>query len=172
MKWVLIILGALVVLMAVVWAIGAALPREHTATRIARYKQPPEKIWAAITEIDAFPQWRKDMKSVKRMAERDDKPAWVETLSMGEMPLRVQEWSAPVRMVVRIDTDDLPFGGAWIYEIAPAEGGATLRITENGFVKPPLFRFMSRYVFGYASTLEQYLKDLGKKFGEEATPQP
>jgi hypothetical protein len=30
---------------------------------------------------------------------------------------------------------------------------------------------MSRFIFGHAATMEQYLKDLGKKFGEEVTPQ-
>jgi hypothetical protein len=73
---------------------------------------------------------------------------------------------------MRIASDDLPFGGTWTYEIAAAEGGATLRITEDGFVKNAFFRFMSRFIFGHTATIEQYLKDLGKKFGEEVTPQP
>ena len=79
---------------------------------------------------------------------------------------------APRRLVLRIATDDLPFGGTWTYEIAAVEGGATLRITEDGFVKPALFRFMARFIFGHTATIEQYLKDLGKKFGEDVTPEP
>ena len=172
MKWALIIIGALVVIVAVVWAIGAAIPREHSASRIARYKQPPEKIWAAITDVESFPQWRKDMKGVKRLPDVNGKPAWVETLSTGEMPLQVEEWNPPQRLVMRIVDEKLPFGGTWTYEVVSVEGGATLRLTENGFVKPALFRFMSKYIFGYTATMEQYLKDLGKKFGEDVTPQP
>jgi hypothetical protein len=71
---------------------------------------------------------------------------------------------------MRIASDDLPFGGTWTYEIAAADGGATLRITEDGLVKNAFFRFMSRFIFGHTATMEQYLKDLGKKFGEEVTP--
>jgi uncharacterized protein YndB with AHSA1/START domain len=172
MKWVLIVLGVLVVLVAVVWAIGAAIPREHSATRMARYKQPPEAIWAAVTDFESSAQWRKDLKGVKRLPDVNGKPAWVETSGFGELPLQVEEWDPPRRMVARITDDSLPFGGTWTYEVTPAEGGSTLRVTENGFVKPALFRFMSKFIFSYTSTMEQYLKNLGAKFGEDVTPQP
>jgi uncharacterized protein YndB with AHSA1/START domain len=172
MKWVLIIVGVLVVIATVVWAIGAAIPREHSASRMARYRQPPEKIWAAITDVESFPQWRKDMKSVKRLPDVNGKPAWVETHSTGEMPLVVEEWNPPQRLVMRIVDEKLPFGGTWTFEISVADGGATLRLTENGFVKPAIFRFLSKYIFGYTATMEEYLKDLGRKFGEDVTPQP
>ena len=172
MKWALIIIGILAGVVAAMWIIGAMLPREHVATRAARYAQPTEKIWEAITNVEEFPRWRPGLKSVQRLPERDGKPAWVESSSDGEMPLEVAEWEPPRRMVGRIASDELPFGGTWTYEIAPADGGATLRITERGFVKPAIFRFMARFIFGYTATLETYLRDLGRKFGEEVTPAP
>lgn len=172
MKWILIIVGVLAGIVALAWVIGAMLPREHVATRMARYNQPPEAIWQAITDAEAFPSWRTGITAVKRLPEENAQPGWVETSSFGEMPLRVAESDAPRRLVMRIASDELPFGGTWTYEVAAVEGGATLRITEDGFVKPALFRFMSRFLFGHTATLEQYLKDLGKKFGEEVTPQP
>lgn len=172
MKWALYIVVGLVGLVGLVWVIGALLPREHVATRIARYQQPPEAIWKAITEGEAMPQWRTGLTAVKRLPEENGLPGWVETMDFGDMPLRVTEMDAPRRLVLRIATDDLPFGGTWTYEIAAVEGGATLRITEDGLVKNAFFRFMARFIFGHTATIEQYLKDLGKKFGEEVTPQP
>ena len=53
-----------------------------------------------------------------------------------------------------------------------AGDGASLTITEDGHISNAFFRFMSRFVFGYTSTMEAYLIDLGNKFGEEVTPQP
>ena len=35
-------------------------------------------------------------------------------------------------------------------------------ITENGEVYNPLFRFMSRFVFGHTATIDKYLEDLGQ----------
>ena len=172
MKWALIIVGILVGLLAVVWLIGAMLPQGHVASRKVRLKQPPEAIWQAITDVEAMPSWRKDLKGIKRLPDKNGMPAWVETSGFGEMPLEVVEMAPPRRMVAKIADPKLPFGGTWTYEIAPADGGATLTITERGEIYPALFRFMSRFFFGYTSTIEQYLKALGKKFGEEAEPQP
>lgn len=166
MKWALILVGGLVVLVAVMWAVGASLPREHTASRKARFKQSPEAIWRAITDVDAFTTWRKDVKSVKRLPDENGKAGWVETMDMGEIPLRVEEMTPPRRMVTRIADANLPFGGAWTFEIEPGEGGTSLRITERGEVRPAMFRFMSRFIFGHTATLEAYLKHLAGKFGE------
>jgi hypothetical protein len=74
--------------------------------------------------------------------------------------------------VTKIADPDLPFGGTWTYELTPAPGGGTrLAITERGNVKNVVFRFMSRYVFGYTATLDGFLRALGKKGGEDVTPQ-
>lgn len=167
MKWVLMILGVLVILVVAMWGIGASLPKGHTASRKARFAQSPEAIWAAITDVDAFPTWRKDVKRVKRLPEENAKPGWVETMDMGEIPLRVEESMPPRKLVTRIADPNLPFGGTWTFEIEPVQGGATVRITETGEVRPALFRFMARYVFGHTATMEAYLKFLGEKFGEK-----
>ena len=171
MKWLLIILGVLVALAALVWLICTTLPKDHVATLMARYNQPPEKIWEAITDAEAMPAWRKDLKSVKRLPNRDGKPAWVETSSFGDMPLYVETFEPTHKLVTRIADPNLPFGGTWTFEIAPAEGGTTLRITERGEVRSAFFRFMARFVFGYTATTETYLRDLGAKFGESVAVQ-
>jgi uncharacterized protein YndB with AHSA1/START domain len=168
MKWALMILGVLLVLVAVVWAVGASLPKDHVTSRKIRLKQSPEVIWAAITDVDGFTGWRKDVKRVQRLPDEDGKAGWVETMSMGEIPLRVEEAAPPRRLVTRIADPKLPFGGTWTFEIEPVEGGATVRVTEAGEVKPAFFRFMARYIFGHSATLEAYLLFLAAKYGESA----
>jgi len=77
------------------------------------------------------------------------------------------EDSPPTRRVVRIADAGLPYGGAWTVEIGrQAARGSEVRITEAGEVYNVFFRFLSRFVFGYAGSIEGYLRDLGKKFGE------
>jgi uncharacterized protein YndB with AHSA1/START domain len=172
MKWVLIVLGVLLGLVAVMWVVGAMLPKEHVASRMARYRQPPEAIWQAITSVEEMPRWRSDLKAIQRLPEENGQAGWVERSSFGDLPLRVEESAAPRRLVLRIADPNLPFGGTWTYEIEPVEGGATLRITERGEIRAAFFRFMSRFIFGYTATMEQYLRNLGKKFAEDVAPQP
>ena len=47
--------------------------------------------------------------------------------------------------------------------------GCAVTITESCEVYNPIFRFMSRFVFGHSATIKRYLRDLGKKFGEQIT---
>ena len=172
MKWLLVLVGVLVALVVVVTIIGALLPKGHVARRTARYRQRPEVIWKAITDYDAFPAWRSDVESVEKLPGRDGLPAWREKSRHGEIPLEVTEAQPPTRLVTRIADPNLPFGGFWTYEITPlAEGGAQLTITENGEVYNPVFRFVSRFIMGHSASIEAYLRALGKKFGEDVTPQ-
>lgn len=162
-----VLIGVIVLVIALAWVIGLVLPSEHTATRMARYQQSPEQIWDALTNVQAMPSWRSDLRAIKRMPDKNGLPAWLETSSFGDIPLEVQESHPPRRLVARIADSNLPFGGTWTYEITPVDGGSTLRITENGEIRSPLFRFMSRFIFGYSSTMEAYLRNLGTKFGEQ-----
>ena len=55
----------------------------------------------------------------------------------------------PPERVTRIADESLPFGGSWTYRVVGNEKGCTLTIREDGEVYNPLFRFMSRFVFGH-----------------------
>jgi hypothetical protein len=48
-------------------------------------------------------------------------------------------------------------------------GGSELRISENGEIYNVIFRFVSRFVLGYTSTMDTYLRDLGAKFKQPVT---
>jgi hypothetical protein len=79
------------------------------------------------------------------------------------LPLRVEEFEPPLRLRMRIDDRSLPFGGTWTYTLRPVEGGTELTLVEDGEVYNPVFRFMSRFVFGHHATIDRYLADLRKR---------
>ena len=162
MKWLLIGVLALAGVAAIVALVGSRLPQSHVASRQARYAAPPDKVWAAITDVQAFPSWRADVKRVERLPERDGRPVWLEEGSSGKITLAVERAEPPRLLVLRIADPALPFGGRWTYEIAPDGSGSTLTITENGEIYNPIFRFMARFVFGYEATMAAYLESLDK----------
>jgi uncharacterized protein YndB with AHSA1/START domain len=43
------------------------LPVSHTAERSAAISAPPERVWEALTNIGAFPEWRPDVARVEPM---------------------------------------------------------------------------------------------------------
>jgi uncharacterized protein YndB with AHSA1/START domain len=167
MKPAIIIIGSVVALVALMAAIGALLPKEHVATQSARFKSPPAAVWEVMTDITKFVRWRKDLKALVAHAEGDPRAGWTELWTHGErVPIVVEEWNPPARLVTRIAAKDLAFGGTWTYVLTPAGDGTELRITEDGEVYNPLFRFLSRFVFGHTATMRDYLLALGERLGE------
>ena len=68
------------------------------------------------------------------------------------------------KLVRKVYGDDLPFGGTWTFELSDINGTQTqLVLTENGFVKPPIFRALAHLVFGTRSTMESFVNALKKR---------
>ena len=162
MKWFWIAAGVMVVAVVATLIVGWLLPETHTASRHASFQASAETVWALITDVEKFPAWRSDVKSVERLPNRDGRPVWVEEGSNGRITFAFERTDAPRLLVVRIADPDLPFGGTWTYAVSAASSGSTLTITEDGAIYP-LFRVLSRFVFGYESTLATYLKDAGAR---------
>jgi uncharacterized protein YndB with AHSA1/START domain len=169
MKWIGLVIVVIAALAGLAALIGSRLPQSHSATRQGRFNVPPESVWSAITEVDAFPSWRTDVKKVQRLPDRDGQRLWVEEGRSGKVTLAVERAEAPRLLVVRIADPDLPFGGTWTYEIARAGAGSTLTITERGEIYNPLFRFMARFVFGYEGTMASYFQSLEGKIAQTGT---
>jgi len=165
MRWILGIVGILVVVVLLVVAIGYALPKSHVASVSARYAAPPDALWTSLTDVAAFPQWRKELARVELLPDENGQRGWREHGKNDVITYRVVASDPPRRLVTRIADETLPFGGTWTYELAPAAGGTRLTITERGEVYNPIFRFMSRFVFGYTGTMDSCLSALKQRLG-------
>jgi uncharacterized protein YndB with AHSA1/START domain len=168
MKWALIAGAVLVGLIALMAIVGAALPKTHVVSRSAQFQAQPAFIWAAITNVEAYPEWRAGVTKVEVLPHQPEK-RWREVGSQGAITFEVAESTSPHHWVTRIADPKLPFGGSWTYQIAPSGAGSTLTITENGEVYNVFFRFLSRFVFGYTSSMDAWLNSLAKKSGEKIT---
>lgn len=160
MKWMLIAVGVVAVIGALAALIGSRLAKTHQASLEKVFPVPAEVIWATITNVEAFPTWRAGITRVERLPDRNGYPVWIEHGRSGRLTLAVERMDAPRVLVGRIADPDLPFGGTWTYELTPEPGGSRLRITEDGEIYNPLFRFMARFIFGYESTIRGYMTSL------------
>ena len=160
MRWIIWIVAGLALVAVVIAVVGAMLPKAHAASRTARIGLPPDALYALLSDVSQYPAWRTDVKSLQRLPDRDGHPAWVEEVSGMKIPLHFERMERPSLLVARIDSAGLAFGGTWTYRIAPAAGGSDLTITEDGEVYNVIFRFMSRFIFGYHATMDAFLKNL------------
>ena len=171
MKWVLITLGAIAALIALLALIGLFVAREHRATSTIVLHQPPDSVWKVVRDFAGITGWWPEIKSTERLPDRNGQEVWRQKMSGFDVPLVITESAPPGRLVTRIDAEaGAAFGGTWTYELAPDPLGTKISVTEAGWIGNPIFRTLSRFVFGYYSTLDGYLKALGKRFGETVEP--
>ena len=166
MRYVLIAVGILAALVLCVVLVGWTLPKHHRVTVGRAYVGTPAALFSLISDVRAYPSWRTGLTKVDALADEGGRLRWRET-SKGNGPITyvMEEAVLNERLVARIADTNLPFGGAWTYEIKPiGTTGVGLSITEDGDVYNPIFRFVSRFVMGHTATIERYLDDVEKRF--------
>lgn len=161
-----ILLGTVLLLGAIV-AIGYSLSEKHTATGETALAAPPEVVWNTITDFSNAPNFRFHLSRVDVLPPQNGLPAWREVERNGDaISFAVTESQPPKKLVVRIAGEDQPFGGTWTYELTPAGSGTRLKITENGEIYHPIYRFVSHLFLNQASTIEQYLRAIETRHGK------
>jgi hypothetical protein len=165
MKIAVIVIGILALLILTPLVVGALLPKHHIATRSATFRAKPEQLFALIS---GPPTWRPDVKKYEVVANPGGPEMWRETDSHGHTVLyEVIERKAPVLLKTRIATTGLPYGGGWTLALHDEGSSTTLRITEDGDVYNPIFRFVSRFILGHTRSIDTYLMNLAKALGEQ-----
>lgn len=161
------VFGLLLFSLIVVVGVGAVLPKGHSVTRVLELTRPPQEVWDVLVDVEGQTRWRTDITAVRRKP-GTSRETWIETGPNGEMPLETTEAQAPRRLVRTIADPALPFGGAWTYVLEPAGTGTQLRITEDGEVYNPVFRFVSYFFLDQAATIERVMRALAAHFKEPA----
>lgn len=159
----------LIVLAALLLIVGLLLPTTHVVVVESRYRASASDIYATINDVGTAGTWRSGLEQVQVLSGPGEPLKWREVADWGTLTF-VQEINEPDRRIVsRILDEGQGFGGTWTFDITAAPAATVLRITERGEITNPLYRFMSRFVFGYYRGLETYARDLGQRFGEEVT---
>lgn len=160
MRWAVWIGLLLVGVIAVVAGMGWLLPVAHTASRQATVAAAPADVYAVISDVERYPTWWAEISRVEMLPPVSGRIRFREHMSSGPVVVEIEEAASPSRFVTRIADPDQPFGGTWTFEIAPEGTGSRLTLTERGEVYNPIFRFMARFVFGHAATIESCLQAL------------
>ncbi|HEX6627405.1 MAG TPA: SRPBCC family protein [Gemmatimonadaceae bacterium] len=167
MRYVLIAVGVLAALILAIVLVGMVLPTKHRAGREATYNRPAAEVFRVINTPADFPNWRTGVNKIDVLPAKDGKPTYREFGKDGTILFEVEQITPDSTLVTRIADKSLPFGGAWTYTLTPKADSTTLRIVEDGEVYNPVFRFVSRFVIGHTSTIDRFMRDLGKRLGQQ-----
>jgi uncharacterized protein YndB with AHSA1/START domain len=174
MKRILIwTLGTLAILVLVVIVVGYMLPERHTASRDVVVAAPPDSVFALIATVENQPAWRTGVSRIEMLPAGDGgRTRYREHGPDGPIVFEVMERQPPRQLVTRIADPSLPFGGSWTYDLTAEATGTRLRITENGEVYNPVFRFVSRFIMGHTRTIDRYLADVQRHFAGASDVSP
>lgn len=114
--------------------VGFFLPVGHEASRSAELPQSPDVVFVLLSDVNNYQSW------------------WPGATVKSE----VVESQSPSRIVTRV-VGETQFGGTWTIDIAPTSTGSRVTITERGEIYNVIFRTLSKFVFGYTSTMEDCL---------------
>jgi hypothetical protein len=168
MKWILRILGFIILVGVLLLVAGLALPQHTAHTRTITLKQPPEKVFALLADVPNLPKWNRNMADAELLAPIDGKETARETFKDGmDMTVITTESSPPSHLVRAIMESDALFSGSWSYAIATIPDGSQVALTEKSKIPNPFFRVAMK-IIGPTKYMDQHLKDLAKHFGETA----
>lgn len=142
--------GVVALVLAIVLAIvviGSLLPKRHVVSRSASYRATPEHLFSLI----AGPQnWRPDVLRCEAVPDANGRELMRETTRKGEtIVYEILDRVPPTSLKRRIATENLPYSGTWTYSLQRNGESTVVRITEDGQVYNPVFRFVSRFVLPY-----------------------
>jgi hypothetical protein len=163
-KIALLLTALLVVLLLSVLVIGALLPKHHVASRSAAFRASPERLFSFIAGAQ---DWRPEVTHCEALSDPSGRELLRETTRDGQtITYEVLDKMPPRSLRRRIVTARLPYSGTWTFSLEPRGEVTVVRITEDGEVYNPVFRFVSRFALGYTRTLDAYLRALAKATGQ------
>ena len=160
------IIGTILFLGLIAYAVGATLPVDHIVSITGTVAAPPAKVFAVITDVAAGPTWRPEVKSVQVLPKDSFRDAWIEDMGSGTTMKFIAITTAPPgpngKGDRKVETKDPDYGGTWDFQLAPGPtpGSTTLTITEEGYITKSIYRFIMAYVLGPTHNLDVYMKEL------------
>jgi hypothetical protein len=180
LRIVLSVVGVVALLLLIAYLDGRTLPVEHSVSVTGTVAAPPARVFALIAAVADGPAWRHEVKAVQLLPPDHGRDVWIEDLGQGvEMkflalgsvpppppnPGIPDESKVLATRVVKLDDPGAGYGGTWTYELSETRSNdgypaTKLRITETGYIQPPIYRFMMAHIFGPTRNLDRYLQDI------------
>jgi uncharacterized protein YndB with AHSA1/START domain len=159
----------IVLVVGCVFIMGYRLPQNHSVSVEKEFAYPPDKVYGWVSSPSSYPKWRSGVQKVEILADSEKMQRFREVGLHDEITYVVEQNVPNKLYVTRIAQQGLSYGGAWTFEFEPTAKGTNLRITEDGEVYSPFFRFVSHYIMKPTGSINSYMHDLEKKLSAPET---
>jgi hypothetical protein len=153
MRTLILCLAAVALMATLALLVGWRLPATREGRAETVIAAPPDRVLAAIADVEAQPEWR-DVAAVTRTAD-----GWVEVTRRGEQIAFVVEEMNGARVRFRFSSD-AGYIGDWQALLESTAGGTRVEVVERATTPSPLGRIMARLMFDPTAFAAAYLAAL------------
>jgi hypothetical protein len=164
LEWVALAIAVPLLLVAGLAVAAWLLPVHQLSRRSRDLSKAPDQVWHVLTDFQAYPQWRRQVRSIMRVPSAPHEELWRESYGNTGLTLRTEVEDHGRVLLRHVVGNKLEFGGVWRFELTPLRhGGTRLTIIEAAEYYRPLHRLVARYITGEGRNLDLYLADLARE---------
>jgi hypothetical protein len=164
LEWVALAFAVPVLLLAALALAARLLPVHQLSRRSRDLPQRADQVWRVLTDFEAYPQWRRQVRSIMRVPSAPHEELWRESYGNTGLTLRTEIEDHGRVLLRHVVGNKLEFGGVWRFELTLLRNGGTrLAIIEAAEYYRPLHRLVARYITGEGRNIDRYLADLARE---------
>ncbi len=151
---------------------SANLSKNHHVEAEAVYDRPVTMVWQVLTDYATMPTWSATVAKTASLGIKDGKPAWHIELKDGHfMDISIDESIPNKHFKTTILDTDTPYEGSWIIDLeALSENKTVAKLSEDGKIKSPIWRFIMHYFIGQDTLIKTTLAQAGEELARRPLP--
>ena len=127
---------------------GSTLPERVTMSQSKSFDATQELIWAALLDIENYPLWKPNLKSIEMLGNNDKGlTKWRENYAMGKsISYEISEYVPKSLIEVKITSSKNASQGVWIYRLSNYQERGVLQIKRFAIIESEVDRFINRWI--------------------------
>lgn len=172
--WFLIFLiavaGTVVFILLTVHLLGRNLPPEHVAHGEIVLSADQSRVFGILADVANLPAWS-PVTGVQPLKPDDQgRERWTMCQGRHAFEITILERTPSTRLVHQLRDERNIFGGTWTISLStPTSNQTRVTITEQGWIRVPIFRFIMAKFLDPSANLRAHLDALAKHVGQQTT---
>ncbi|MBL0870790.1 MAG: SRPBCC family protein [Phycisphaerales bacterium] len=176
--WLLIFLIAVAVTVAfillTVHLLGRALPPEHAAHGEIVLSADESRVYDILADVANYPAWSPVTAVRPLKPDEQGRERWTMRQDRHAFEITILDRTPTTRLVHQLRDERNVFGGTWTISLStrtstPPHTQTRVTITEQGWIRVPIFRFIMAKLLDPSANLRAHLDALAKHLGQQAT---
>ena len=128
--------------------VGSNLPERVSLAQSKSYEANKSLIWMALLDIENYPLWKPNLKSVEMLGTNDQGfTKWIEHYALGKsISYEISEYIPKSLIEITVTSSKKSAKGIWVYKLSNYQKRGVLQIKRFAIVSSKIDRFNRRWI--------------------------